>query len=50
MEMGDTEITECVDDIIAILEDTKELKTRKEAQQAVKELRKVVFFKFSFSE
>jgi hypothetical protein len=43
MEMEDTDLTECVDDIIAILEDTTELKMRKDAQQAVTKLNKVLF-------
>ncbi|XP_060592398.1 uncharacterized protein CXorf38 homolog [Ruditapes philippinarum] len=42
MEMEDTELTECVDDIIAILEDTTELKMRKDAQQAVTNLNKIL--------
>ncbi|XP_060554073.1 uncharacterized protein LOC132715107 [Ruditapes philippinarum] len=41
MEMEDTELTECVDDIIAILEDNTELKMRKDAQQAVTNLNKL---------
>ncbi|XP_053391667.1 uncharacterized protein LOC128554410 [Mercenaria mercenaria] len=35
MEMEDEDLNGCIDDIIAILEDEKELKARHEAQQAV---------------
>jgi hypothetical protein len=46
MEMEDKELNECVDDIIAILEDAKEIKTRDDAQKAVTKLKKVVLLNF----
>ncbi|XP_053388725.1 uncharacterized protein LOC128551828 [Mercenaria mercenaria] len=41
MELDDKEMSDCIDDIITILEDDKELKARNEAQQSVAKLRQL---------
>ncbi|XP_053391181.1 uncharacterized protein LOC128554003 [Mercenaria mercenaria] len=41
MELEDKELNDCIDDIIAILEDDKELKARADAQQAVIKLKQL---------
>ncbi|XP_053402833.1 uncharacterized protein LOC123550398 [Mercenaria mercenaria] len=41
MEMEDSKLGECIDDIIAILEDEKELKARHDAQEAVLKLKQL---------
>ncbi|XP_045194456.2 uncharacterized protein LOC123550081 [Mercenaria mercenaria] len=41
MELEDRKLDECIDNIIAILEDEKELKARSDAQQAVFKLRQL---------
>jgi hypothetical protein len=43
MEIEDTEVNECLNDIIAILEDAKELKTRIDAERAVTKVKQVMF-------
>ncbi|XP_060576707.1 uncharacterized protein LOC132734022 [Ruditapes philippinarum] len=46
MELEDGEVAECIDDIIEILEDPKELRGRPEAQEAVKKLKQLKESKF----
>jgi hypothetical protein len=41
MEMEEGEVAKCIDDIVAILEDPKELRGRPEAQEAVRKLKQV---------
>ncbi|XP_053402872.1 uncharacterized protein LOC123548605 [Mercenaria mercenaria] len=41
MEMEDSKLNECIDDIITILEDEKELKARQDAQKAVCKLKEL---------
>jgi hypothetical protein len=48
MELEDGEVAECIDDIIEILEDPKELRGRPEAQEAVKKLKQVNYFALSY--
>ncbi|XP_060604239.1 uncharacterized protein LOC132757075 [Ruditapes philippinarum] len=46
MEMEDGEVAECIDDIIEILDDRKQLKGRLDAQQAVNKLKQLKENKF----
>ncbi|XP_060602304.1 uncharacterized protein LOC132755454 [Ruditapes philippinarum] len=46
METEEGEVTECIDDIVEILEDQKELRGRPEAQEAVKKLKQLKESKF----
>jgi hypothetical protein len=41
MEMEERDMFKCIDDIVEILEDPKELKGRPEAQEAVNKLKQV---------
>jgi hypothetical protein len=41
MEIEEGEVTECIDDIVEILEDKIELRGRPEAQEAVNKLKQV---------
>ncbi|XP_053383644.1 uncharacterized protein LOC123537265 isoform X2 [Mercenaria mercenaria] len=41
MEMEDSQLAECIDEIIAILEDEKELKARHDTQEAVRSLKQL---------
>jgi hypothetical protein len=43
MEVEEWEMFECIDDIVEILEDPKQLKGRPEVQQAVNKLKQVKF-------
>ncbi|XP_060580856.1 uncharacterized protein CXorf38 homolog [Ruditapes philippinarum] len=46
MEMEDLEVAKCIDDIVRILEDPKELSGRPEAQEAVRKLKQLKESKF----
>ena len=44
MELEDNYLKECIDDIIAILEDEKELRETQNSKQAVEKLEAVIIF------
>jgi hypothetical protein len=48
MEMEDGEVVECIDDIVEILENPKQLKGRHDAQQAVNRLKQVKNINLSY--